>query len=116
MATRTPSFIVTLQILLDENPTYTAWADDGTCFTITDPTEFARNVLGKYFNHSRLESFIRQLYAYGFKRVRKVYTSNDLSFSHPYFQRGNDKLIENITRNASTNEKIKTSLFFFQFS
>ena len=91
-------FLVQLQVLLTENPDHAVWSNDGTYFTITDKAGFAQNVLGKYFKHSNMTSFTLQLYVYDFKNIRQFYNSNDVSYWHPHFQKGDYQLMEKIMR------------------
>ncbi|KAJ2462815.1 Flocculation suppression protein, partial [Coemansia sp. RSA 2322] len=71
-----------------------SWTTDGDCFKVTDPMEFARDVLPSYFKHGNWQSFVRQLNMYGFHKVNDlayggIFGDTQLwMFKHPFFQRG----------------------------
>ncbi|KAJ2746782.1 Flocculation suppression protein [Coemansia sp. BCRC 34301] len=71
-----------------------SWTAEGDCFKVTDPTEFARNVLPAYFKHGNWPSFVRQLNMYGFHKINDlayggIFGDTQLwMFKHPHFQRG----------------------------
>lgn len=47
-----------------EDPTlreYIAWSDDGKSFLVFNPSDFARDVLPRFFKHSNFSSFLRQV-------------------------------------------------------
>ncbi|KAJ2734511.1 Flocculation suppression protein [Coemansia sp. BCRC 34962] len=81
-----------------------SWADDGDCFKVTDPTEFARVVLPAYFKHGNWPSFVRQLNMYGFHKINDlayggIYGDTQLwMFKHPHFQRGELGQLQRIKR------------------
>ena len=89
-----PPFIVKLVQLLSENEEYIKHCSNGgTHFTIVNPAGFAQKVLGKYFK-LKLQSFVRQLYTYGFKRLSSVRITDNMSFYHPYYNRDNYQYIK----------------------
>jgi len=110
MEPTTPRFLIQLQVLLSENPDYIVWMNDGTSFTIIDQAGFTNNVLSRYFKHNQMASFVRQLNMYGFKKVLRVHNSDIISFHHPYFQRNNYELMENIKRKTPANDKISNEM------
>jgi len=81
------------------------WSTDGRSFTIRDTDAFAADVLPKYFNHNKFQSFTRQLNFYGFIKQRsdpdlQAHTKA-VRFSHPYFRRGEPDLLHRITRTTA---------------
>jgi len=82
------------------------WSHDGLSFTIKNADAFAVDVLPLYFNHSKFQSFTRQLNFYGFVKKRsdpdlQVHTKA-VRFSHPYFRRGEPELLHKITRTTAS--------------
>jgi len=74
------------------------WSSTENHFWITDTDYFVTNVLPKYFRHSKLTSFQRQLNLYGFSKVSKGKYSG--AYTHKYFTKSGDN-INNIRRSAS---------------
>ena len=78
------------------------WGEDGNTLMIKKQTEFADKILPKYFKHSNLTSFIRQLNMYGFHKVKQE--DNMLCFAHPEFHKGDKQNIAQIKRKVSRKE------------
>jgi len=75
-------------LIEDEPNSLVEWSPRGDSFFIRDPDEFCAQVLPKYFRHTKLTSFQRQLNLYGFRRITKgenqgAYFHSDFSRSHP---------------------------------
>jgi hypothetical protein len=88
----------TYEILCDESlSSIVSWTEDGTSFIIFDIYNFANIVLPRYFKHSNLASFIRQLNNYGFSKI-KLESSMSLQFTHPVFRRDNKHMLKEIRR------------------
>uniref|UniRef100_A0AC35TH63 HSF_DOMAIN domain-containing protein n=1 Tax=Rhabditophanes sp. KR3021 TaxID=114890 RepID=A0AC35TH63_9BILA len=86
------------------------WDRSGSSFHIKRPDEFGRDVLPNHFKHNNLQSFIRQLNMYGFKKNTAIdktslvgcqTAADHLEFSHPYFKRGQSHLLRRIVRKQS---------------
>ncbi|XP_061163214.1 heat shock factor protein-like isoform X2 [Saccostrea echinata] len=100
-----PAFLTKLWTLV-ENPTcddLICWDESGKSFHVFDQGRFAKEILPLYFKHSNIASFIRQLNMYGFRKVTNIEQGlksekDDLEFHHPYFQRGQEHLLEHIKR------------------
>jgi len=72
------------------------WAPHGLSFIITCQDRFIEEVLPKYFRHSKLTSFQRQLNLYGFRRITKGEDTG--SYFHPQFRRDAPNLVKMIKR------------------
>jgi hypothetical protein len=96
---QTPAFLEKLFDILEENSCYShliSWQPDGNSFLIKKVNEFSEIVLPKYFKHSNIQSYIRQLNMYGFSKTR--HDSNHREFTHKLFQRGRRDLLQLIKR------------------
>lgn len=72
------------------------WSDNGDCFFIRDQDEFCAQVLSKYFRHTKLTSFQRQLNLYGFRRITKGVDTG--AYAHPLFSRDDPSHVDTIKR------------------
>mmetsp|Transcript_8033 Transcript_8033/g.15322 ORF Transcript_8033/g.15322 Transcript_8033/m.15322 type:complete len:556 (+) Transcript_8033:259-1926(+) len=83
--------------LIEAEPNYLIeWASHGKAFFIRDQDEFCVQVLAKYFRHTKLTSFQRQLNLYGFRRITKGPDTG--AYSHPLFSRDNSEHVDTIKR------------------
>jgi len=66
-----PAFLSKLWQLVNDqnNESLVSWSSSGQSFVIFDQVKFAKLVLPNYFKHQKINSFIRQLNMYGFKKV-----------------------------------------------
>ncbi|CAD5206695.1 unnamed protein product [Bursaphelenchus okinawaensis] len=114
-----PHFLAKLWSILDD-PQYEnaiCWDNSGESFHIVDSYLFKNAVLPRYFKHNNLNSFVRQLNLYGFRKIPIVGNAcllnengDNLHFSHPFFIKGNFHLLQHIKRNAvkgTGNSKVK---------
>ncbi|KAF0684156.1 Aste57867_23853 [Aphanomyces stellatus] len=92
------------------------WCDNGTAFEIRNPNEFARVMLPQYFKHCKFTSFVRQLNFYGFQKFKReallvAHETNEkaLTFSHPFFQQHNPRLLGKIKRKTNYTELNETT-------
>eukprot|EP00126_Sphaerothecum_destruens_P012629 Sdes_comp21640_c0_seq1m20227 len=107
-----------LRMIEDETSLHLiSWSHDGTSFEIHDQPVFAKEVLPKYFKHSNISSFVRQLNMYGFKKKLAVdhgslqarrLGSLQWEFVNPQFQRGRPDLLKCMKRKAAATDDKKT--------
>ncbi|KAJ7338258.1 hypothetical protein JRQ81_010994 [Phrynocephalus forsythii] len=111
-----PAFLTKLWTLVEDPETdpLICWSPSGTSFHVFDQGQFAKEVLPKYFKHNNMASFVRQLNMYGFRKVIHIEQGglvkpdkDDTEFQHPYFLRGQERLLENIKRKVTTMSGIK---------
>lgn len=82
VTTKVPKFLRCLyDILHFEDKTILAWSHDGTHFQVRDVPRLERDVLPRYFKHSKFTSFQRQLNNFGFHKWTKT-RANVCTFSH----------------------------------
>merc|ERR1719469_1397273 len=107
---RAPFPHTTYEMINDCDPNLAEWTSDGEMFVVKDPENFSKEVIPEYFDHSKFESFTRQLNFYGFNKVEsKVMrikdidqrTVNHVTFYNEYFKRNRKDLLGAIQR--STN-------------
>jgi hypothetical protein len=101
---QTPAFLEKLFDILENDSSYhhlISWQPDGSSFIIKKVNEFSEVVLPKYFKHSNIQSYIRQLNMYGFSKTR--HDSNHHEFTHKLFQRGRRDLLPLIRRKTQGN-------------
>uniref|UniRef100_A0A8C8ZW44 HSF-type DNA-binding domain-containing protein n=1 Tax=Prolemur simus TaxID=1328070 RepID=A0A8C8ZW44_PROSS len=120
-----PGFLAKLWALVDDTvlDDVIGWNENGQTFRVVNEQIFSKDLLPKYFKHSNISSFIRQLNMYGF---RKVITSDSrmtgqekkvaMEFQHPFFKKGEAGLLENIKRKVPTmkTEDVRTYTDEFQ--
>uniref|UniRef100_A0A915BG04 HSF-type DNA-binding domain-containing protein n=1 Tax=Parascaris univalens TaxID=6257 RepID=A0A915BG04_PARUN len=109
-----PLFLIKLWNIVEDTAYQNVirWDESGYSFHILDPYSFCRNVLPQYFKHNNLNSLIRQLNMYGFRKMTPIERSglaraesdqDHLEFSHPYFVRDHPELLVNIKRKSASH-------------
>lgn len=94
-----PLFVQKLKAMMDDSKIDSAvWSTDGETILIRDPARLAKQ-LPKYFKASKLNSFVRQLHFYGFKKVSGK-RNCDWAYNHKYFQ-ASGHLIHKVRRKTS---------------
>eukprot|EP00531_Pseudo-nitzschia_arenysensis_P015448 CAMPEP_0116138744 /NCGR_PEP_ID=MMETSP0329-20121206/12940_1 /TAXON_ID=697910 /ORGANISM="Pseudo-nitzschia arenysensis, Strain B593" /LENGTH=353 /DNA_ID=CAMNT_0003633737 /DNA_START=33 /DNA_END=1094 /DNA_ORIENTATION=- len=110
------------------DPSVASWSADGKSFVIRDVDSFARDVLPRYFKHSKFASFVRQLNFYSFRKLRadtddrssvtewpppisrNSSKSSAVRFAHEYFRRGKPELLHKITRITKSQEPTSSEM------
>jgi hypothetical protein len=70
------------------------WLADGKSFVISNPDEFTRQILPKYFKATKFSSFTRKLYRWGFRQVNRGIGPDDpIIFGNEFFQRDDAELM-----------------------
>uniref|UniRef100_A0AAF5RSX6 HSF-type DNA-binding domain-containing protein n=1 Tax=Wuchereria bancrofti TaxID=6293 RepID=A0AAF5RSX6_WUCBA len=111
---KVPMFLVKMWNIL-EDPEFQniiCWDKSGYSFHVLDPHLFCRVVLPQFFKHNNLNSLIRQLNMYGFRKMTPIEKSSlarsesdqdHLEFSHPNFIQHHPELLVNIKRKTPGN-------------
>ncbi|XP_022084111.1 heat shock factor protein-like isoform X2 [Acanthaster planci] len=113
-----PGFLAKLWLLVEDAETneLIGWGTFGNSFVVQNQTRFAKEILPKFFKHSNMASFIRQLNMYGFRKKANLeqgslkMESDEIEFQHPNFVKGRPELLDNIKRKVSTREESKLKL------
>nr|XP_043613619.1 heat stress transcription factor B-2a-like [Erigeron canadensis] len=95
----TPFLMKTYQLVDDKTTDdVVSWSVDGSSFIVWKHTEFAKDLLPKFFKHSNFSSFIRQLNTYRFRKI----VPDRWEFAHDCFRRGEKHLLCDIQRRKFT--------------
>lgn len=82
----------------DRSSSIISWMPSGQSFKIHKPKEFAAVIMPQYFNQTKYRSFQRQLYIYGFDRIRDQSNEEVGAYFHELFVRGAAELCLDMTR------------------
>lgn len=89
------NFPLKLHTLLDwEDPDVVCWTPSGAGFRVINIDRFRDEVIPKYWRHTKMCSFQRQLNLYGFKKV--VHGTDIGAYHHPLFLRGQTALLQDM--------------------
>ncbi|PIC39985.1 hypothetical protein B9Z55_011488 [Caenorhabditis nigoni] len=101
-----PVFLIKLWTIVEDTnlQSIVHWDESGASFHIADPDSFCRNILPHFFKHNNLNSLIRQLNEFGFRKMTPESDQDHLEFSHPYFVQGRPELLSKIKRKKPSKE------------
>eukprot|EP01097_Dermamoeba_algensis_P005750 TRINITY_DN3631_c0_g1_i1.p1 TRINITY_DN3631_c0_g1~~TRINITY_DN3631_c0_g1_i1.p1 ORF type:complete len:260 (-),score=77.26 TRINITY_DN3631_c0_g1_i1:1295-2029(-) len=107
------------------------WGPQNNSVVIFDPPRFEKEILPVFFKHSNLNSFIRQLNIYGFRKLTSTFdfslmTSSltsqasrkadekevKLAFFHPKFQKGEIQQLSEIVRKKPSKKDLSIEEHF----
>jgi len=119
-----PAFLSKLWQLVNDknNENLVSWSVSGQSFVIFDQVQFAKLVLPNYFKHQKINSFIRQLNMYGFKKVPNLtegtlhsMENESIEFANEFFIRNHHELMQKIKRKEtkrSTTISLKSQMVY----
>ena len=90
-----------------------SWLSDGKSFVVSNPDEFTRQVLPKYFKATKFTSFTRKLSRWGFRQLNR----DPIIFGNEFFQRDDAELMtkmRSVTAASNRKEEHSTIQFLAQ--
>lgn len=101
-----PMFLQKLHSILshDKFQDIVSWSHNAKMFVIKDEEKLATEVLPMFYKHSNLNSFVRQLHMYGFKKFKQG-TCQNAYYYHKYFFKNESEMMAQIKRKLTSQQK-----------
>lgn len=101
-----PMFLKNLHSILSNSKfaDIISWSHNDKMFVIKSEDKLIQEVLPQFYKHSNLNSFVRQLHMYGFKKYKQG-TCKNAYYYHKYFFKNESEMMTQIKRKLTTQQK-----------